>query len=101
MINDRLRYEPDLKAFVCEYPFIRPLQDLPQNKANIMAVFKAQERTMQKRGWREIYNENFDELIRRNFVKKLSPSYIANYKGPIWYLGVLMVAQPKSASSCN
>ena len=100
LINENIVYNRQLGAFECGYPTIRSLSHLHDNKGTVIATFKQQERNMRKKtGWRDLYNASINELVAKNFAVKLDKNYIKSYTNPVWYLSVVLVAQPKSKSS--
>ena len=88
-------------------PWIIDPATLPNNVHRAVAVLKGLEKRMRKAGtdYMKLYEEQFQDMVTRKVVRKLSQEEISQYTGPVFYLSHFEVNNPEKTTKmrivCN
>ena len=88
LIKKGLEYDPKGKVWYTSYPWIRDPNELENNFSAALGHLRSCEKRLSKGSKEdvELYSEQINELLRRNFAKKLTLAEMQSYKGPVQYL---------------
>ncbi|CAB4009754.1 Hypothetical predicted protein [Paramuricea clavata] len=85
LIEEGLTHEGN--HWVARYPWIRSLDDLPNNKEAALGMLGSTEKRLQKnKPLLETYEEQIEDMVQRGVARKLTQAEIENYGGPVYYL---------------
>ncbi|MEM7303856.1 MAG: hypothetical protein AAF468_22505, partial [Pseudomonadota bacterium] len=97
-IEEGLTFKTD--HWEAQYPWIRNPNDLTNNRHSAMAMLKSTERRLLKNTTHaETYNNQIKVMVQRGVARKLLPSEIKSYAGPVFYLSHHEVIKPESEST--
>ena len=101
LIERGLKYDSGIKRWIASYPWIRDARELPNNYIAAFGHLKALERRLLKmpKGCASMYSQQMDDLLQRNFARKLTDQEMAQYHGPVYYLPHHGIYKATSAST--
>ena len=100
MIRSNLTYCEDRKCWVTSYPWLKDPDNLPNNFASALATLKSTEKSLLKDpAWAPSYKEQIDDMVSRKAARKLTPDEVNEWRGPVFYVSHLAVANAKSKST--
>ncbi|XP_071088959.1 uncharacterized protein [Haliotis cracherodii] len=82
------------------YPWIKSPDQLPDNRNQCFSQMKATESRLKKSAdSAKVYNDAIQELVDRQFARRLNEEEIREYKGPVYYLPHHAVIRKESKST--
>ena len=101
LIEDGLKYNVEREEWVTSYPWLKDPQELKNNVRAAVARMKSLEIRLKRLGsdYTQKYQNEINDMKRRNIARKLSEEEIQSYEGPIHYIHHHEVLKPGSAST--
>ena len=99
MIEENLEYDVERQCWITSYPYLFPKDVLRGTKDIAVKSMIATERTLQKRGLGQVYQQQIVDMLERGVARKVPPDELAAYKGPVNYLPHLAALNPHSEST--
>ena len=98
LIEDGLEHREDY--WVAKYPWIKDPKQLPDNRQAVLRKLRATEKRLEEDSkLLAKYTEQIDDMVRRGVARRLTREELANYDGPVHYLGHHEVMKPDSLST--
>ena len=98
LIESGLKHKGD--HWEATYPWIKDPHFLPDNKMIVFRMLQSLEKQLLKDpSLAEMYKEQIKDMLQRKVAKKLSPTEIKTYKGPIFYIPPHVVFKRESKST--
>ena len=85
-IEKLLQYDQKRKRWVAEYPKIKNVDELPNNRKQVEKITSKMEARLKRNGQWQAYQDAFMEAVKRGVYRELTEAEIADYQGPVWYI---------------
>ena len=100
MIVEGIQFDETKGRWLANYPWVRPPEELPDNRNMAMAILKSTEkRLLRNKDRADTYNEQIHDMLRRNAARHVSDEEVVNYAGGKFYISHFEVLNPKSKST--
>ena len=83
----------------CRYPFIKDPNILSDNREAMIKRAGSMEKSLEKKGLRKAYNDEFQKFIERKVISEISKEELDSYPGPINVISHHGVLQPRSETT--
>ena len=99
-IKSGLHYDEEKEKWTATYPWIKNPSNLVNNKTAVLGALKSCERRLKRDEVSATkYQEQMEDMQRREVCRKISEAEIENYNGPIHYIPHHEVLKPESEST--
>ncbi|VDI29025.1 Hypothetical predicted protein [Mytilus galloprovincialis] len=101
MIRNGLHYDSESQKWEASYPWKRSPSELPNNVNSAKAKLLSTEKRLHKMGqeYSESYQNQIEDMVKRNVARKLTETEIQQYEGPVHYVHHHEVLKPESKST--
>ncbi|XP_063446979.1 uncharacterized protein LOC134726470 [Mytilus trossulus] len=101
MIRNGLNYDSESQKWEASYPWKRSPSELPNNVNSAKAKLLSTEKRLHKMGkeYSESYQNQIEDMVKRNVARKLTEKEIQQYEGPVHYIHHHEVLKPESKST--
>ena len=100
MIVEGLQFDETKGRWCANYPWVKPPEELPDNRKVAMAILKSTEkRLLRNKDHADTYNEQIHDMLRRGAARHVSDDEVVGYTGGKFYISHFEVLNPKSKST--
>ena len=99
MLEKGVRHNQRTGMFEVEYAFIDEPSKLSNNLGQVISIAQSEEKKLVREGLTEEFNAKFNEMIELGTLSEITGSEINMWDGPVHYVSVQHVVNPKSATT--
>ncbi|KAK3737988.1 hypothetical protein QZH41_001003 [Actinostola sp. cb2023] len=100
LIEQNLSFNSKENIWTAHYPWIKDPVNLPNNKVVAVKMLESTERRLLKNPEHaKVYQEQIQDMVKRNVARKLTTDDLNTYDGPVHYISHHAVLRPDSKST--
>ena len=99
MMEDNISFDDTIGKWRVKYPFLQDPRVLENNYRRVLRMMETLERRLHKLGQVEAANEVFNKMIANGALEGISAQELEMWVGPVHYLPIQAVIQPKSVTT--
>ena len=100
LIEECLKFRTDTGRWEASYPWIKPPEELPDNRMVALATLRsAEKRLKRKKELGDLYNQQIEDMLLRGVARNVPEDELVKYTGPKFYIHHFEVLNPKSKST--